>query len=117
MIDPIPLQIYNKTKCNQNSSSHHYERHARAPKRGSQNISLLHTPTHPLLTFDWLMLEPIEQVNINKIKMNNHDNSIHILDSIIIILDDVINVDVHASDFDDMYRTINIYHDLQIIIS
>lgn len=71
------------------------------------------------------MTNPMKEVNIKKVKMNKHDAFIFILDSIMIEIDeedslddDVMDTknDAHASYFDDIYETIDIDHNLLIII-
>ena len=83
-------------------------------------------PQYNSLPFDHPMIKPMEEVNIKKFQMNKYDDSIHILDSNMINLDekdtlndDLINTnsDIYATYFNYMYETINIGHDLSVILS
>lgn len=67
------------------------------------------------LPFDHSMTKHMGEENVKKDKMDKHNNTICIEDT----LDDVmcINNDIHASDFDDLYETIDLDHDLPYIVS
>lgn len=71
------------------------------------------------------MVEPTEEVNLIKVKLNRHRSVFHILDFLIIILnkedtlddnDHDTNNDSHASIYIDMYETIDVDHDLFVML-
>lgn len=82
VVPPSSQHISNETKCNQ-STNEHYKKH-----RAQAKAHAFVLPSS-LPSFDQPMHDVLEEVNTNNdVKMHDYDDSIRILDPILINLDE-----------------------------